>query len=308
MRRSAAVLVAAGLAVALIAVASTAAGPSPSGGRATAGRAVAATAAYEGLGAWLDVFDTDLRRDASITVASLAHNGVSTIYLETSSWSRPYDLQAPDITGAFLDTAHAVGLRVVAWYLPGFQNAALDARRSLAAIRFRSSSGGAFDGFALDIEDATVASAPLRTRRLLALVARVRAAAPRPYAIGAIVPSPFGMLLKPTYWPGFPWQRLTTFVDAFVPMAYSSYRSIGGDDVFAYTVANVALVRALAGDPAIPVHVVGGLAAAMRPADVSAFVRGAVQQEVAGASLYDAATTKAALWARLAPVTGLRTP
>ena len=308
MRRSAAVLVAACLTVALIAVASAVASPSPPGGRAAAGRMVAAAAAYDGLGAWLDVFDTDLRRNASTTVASLVDNGVSTVYLETSSWSRPYDLQAPDITGAFLDTAHAVGLRVVAWYLPGFQNAALDARRSLAAIRFRSASGGAFDGFALDIEDATVVNAPLRTRRLLALVARVRAAAPRPYALGAIVPSPFAMLLKPTYWPGFPWQRLTAYVDAFVPMAYSSYRSIGGDDVFAYTVANVALVRALAGAPAIPVHVVGGLASALKPADVSAFVRGAMQQEAAGASLYDAATTRAALWARLAPVTALRAP
>ena len=305
MRRSAAGLVTACLAAGLIAVASAGAGPARPGS-ASATRPAAATAAYDGLGAWLDVFDTDLRRNAATTVASLVHHGVSTVFLETSSWSRPYDLQTPDITGAFLDTAHAAGLRVVAWYLPGFQNTALDARRSLAATGFRSATGGSFDGFALDIEDATVASAPVRTKRLLALVARVRAAKPRPYALGAIVPSPLGMLLKPTYWPGFPWQRLAATMDAFVPMAYSSYRSIGGDDVFAYTVANVALVRALAGDPAIPVHVVGGLAASLKPADVAGFVRGAVQQEAAGASLYDAATTRAPLWARLAPIARLQ--
>ena len=271
----------------------------------TLARAYVDTTAYEGLGAWLDVFDTDLRRDATKTVARLVQRGVSTVFLETSSWSRPYDLQTPDLTGAFLDTAHAAGLRVVAWYLPGFQNAALDTRRSLAAIRFRSAGGGAFDSFALDIEDATVRDVKARTRRLLALVARVRAAAPGPYALGAIVPSPLGMLLKPDYWPGFPWQRLAATMDVFVPMAYSSYRSLGADGAFAYAVANVALVRALAGNPTVPVHVVGGLAGALTAADVAGFVRGALQQEAVGASLYDAATTRAALWPPLAPIARL---
>lgn len=271
----------------------------------TPARAYVDTTAYEGLGAWLDVFDTDLRRNASATVALLVRRGVSTVFLETSSWSRPYDLQSPDLTGVFLDTAHAAGLRVVAWYLPGFQNVALDARRSLAAIRFRSAAGGSFDSFALDIEDTTVRNVALRTSRLLALVARVRAAAPGPYALGAIVASPLGMLLKPDYWPGFPWQRLNASLDAFVPMAYSSYRSIGAGGAFAYTVANVALVRALAGNPTVPVHVVGGIASALTTADVAGFVRGALQQEVVGASLYDVATTRAALWPRLAPIVRL---
>ena len=133
----------------------------------------------------------------------------------------------------------------------------------------------------------------------------MRAAAPGPYALGAIVPSPLGMLLRPSYWPGFPWERLSASMDVFVPLAYSSYRSIGADGAFAYTVANVALVRALAGNPAIPVHVVGGLAGGLTAADVAGFVRGALQQEAVGASLYDAATTRAALWPRLAPIARL---
>ena len=294
----------AGCLVAALAAAPAGAAPTRPAAPAAA-RAYVDTTAYEGLGAWLDVFDSELRRDASATVAMLVQRGVSTVFLETSSWSRPYDLQLPDLTGAFLDTAHAAGLRVVAWYLPGFQNAALDARRSLAAIRFRSAAGGAFDSFALDIEDPTVRSASVRTGRLLALVARVRAAAPGPYALGAIVPSPLGLLLKPDYWPGFPWERLSASMDVFVPLAYSSYRSIGADGAFAYTVANVALVRALTGNPEVRVHVVGGLAGGLTAADVAGFVRGALQQEAVGASLYDAATTRAALWPHLAPIARL---
>ena len=265
-------------------------------------RPFAATAAYQGLGAWLDVFDTALRRNAAATVERFQAAGVSTVFLETSSWSRPYDVQAPELTGPFLDAAHAAGLHVVAWYLPGFQNVTLDVRRALAAVRFRSATGGAFDGLALDIEDSTVADAAARTRRLLVEVARVRAAAPRPYALGAIVPAPLGLLLRPSYWPGFPWAQLAASLDAFVPMIYSSYRTLGVDGVFGYTVANVALLRALVGDPAIPVHVVGGVASSLRVADVDGFVRAAQQQQVAGASLYDAATTRAALWPRLAPL------
>ena len=111
-----------------------------------------------------------------------------------------------------------------------------------------------------------------------------------------------GLLLRPSYWPGFPWAQLAASLDAFVPMTYSSYRTLGVDGVFGYTVANVALLRALVGDPAIPVHVVGGVASSLRVADVDGFVRAAQQQQVAGASLYDAATTRAALWPRLAPL------
>ena len=300
-RAGVAAAVAASVVVAL-ALAAGGAGAARGKGAVRGAGAVADTAAYTGLGAWLDVFDTGLRRNAAATVAGFQAAGVTTVFLETSSWTRTYDLQAPELTGPFLDAAHAAGLKVVAWYLPGFQNVTLDVRRALAAVNFSSASGGRFDGLALDIEDTTVKDAAVRTRRLLLEVARVRAAAPRPYAIGAIVPAPVAMLLRPSLWPGFPWGQLALSMDAFVPMTYSSYHRLAGDGVFGYTVANVALLRALVGDPAVPVHVVGGLASSLSIADADAFVRGAQQQQVAGASLYDAATMRAGLWPRLAPL------
>ena len=288
--------------VCLVAGAASAA-KAPAHARAAAThRADADTTAFQGLGAWLDVYDTPLRKAAAATVARFKAAGVATVFLETSKSDRTYDVQAPDLTGAFLDAAHGAGMRVVAWYLPSLENVALDARRSAAAVAFRSATGQAFDAFALDIESSAVRDPRARTKRLLALVARVRAAAPRPFTLGAIVPAPVGMLLNPTYWPGFPWLQLAAQVDAWVPMVYSTYRTLGADGVFGYTVANVALLRALAGEPVLPVHVVGGEASGLKPADAEGFVRAAAQQQVAGASLYDAATTSAVLWSRLGPV------
>ena len=47
----------------------------------------------------------------------------------------------PDRAGRFIDAAHAAGLRIVAWYLPSFLSVKTDARKALAAIRFRSANG-----------------------------------------------------------------------------------------------------------------------------------------------------------------------
>ncbi len=76
----------------------------------------------------------------------------------------PRDLQlpspAPDVDPAtvarFITAAHAAGIRVVAWYLPTFGRPRAGQSRALAAIRFRSSGGDAFDAFALDIESARI--------------------------------------------------------------------------------------------------------------------------------------------------------
>ena len=50
-------------------------------------------------------------------------------------------IRRPALVARFLEAAHAQGLAVVAWYLPGFLDVARDVRRSLAAITFRTASG-----------------------------------------------------------------------------------------------------------------------------------------------------------------------
>jgi hypothetical protein len=199
----------------------------------------------------------------------------------------------------FVDAAHADGLQIVAWYLPSFGSSGRDLRRSLAAIRFRSADGSRFDSFALDIEASVVKSVPLRNRRLLALSSRLRAAVGASYPLGAIIPSPRGMQLLPRYWPGFPYADLAETYDVFLPMGYFSYRpkDLGGP--YGYTVRNVSLIRRGTGDPAVPVHAIGGLSESSKAAQVGAFVRATRDCGVLGASMYDFSTTNAAGWKQL---------
>ena len=64
-----------------------------------------------------------------------------------------------------------------------------------------------------------------------------------------------------------------------------------------------ALVRAQAGEPAFPVHVIGGVTPRASAAEVRAFVAAAAGCGAIGASLWELEGTTAAEWAELAAVT-----
>ncbi len=262
--------------------------------------------AYAGLGTWVDIWDTAIWSAPEAAVAEMRARGVQTLYLETSNYSRTADLVRPVVLGRFVEAAHAAGIRVVAWYLPSFANVARDLRRSLAAIRFRSADGDAFDSFALDIEAGVVAPVARRTSRVVRLAGRLRTAAGDMYTLGAIIPAPRGMDLKPAYWPGFPYAELAGTFDVFLPMGYFTYRFTTAAASRAYTLKNVELLRERTGDPALAVHAVGGLAGAATTAQVRSFATAALEAGAAGASLYDYATTKPAQWRALMPLARAR--
>jgi len=254
------------------------------------------TSAYQGLGTWVDIWDGAQWAKPEAAVARMRDLGVTTLYLETSNYSQAVDLLRPAALGRFVDAAHANGLRIVAWYLPSFANVARDLRRSLAAVRFRSPKGEAFDSFALDIEAKVVPSAAKRSVRLLGLSRALRKAVGPDYPLGAIIPAPRGMDLNPKYWPGFPYEGLAKTYDVFMPMGYFTYRTKTGAATRAYTEANAELLRARAGDEGLAVHLVGGLAGSDTVATVRAFAAAAAEEGALGASLYDYATTSAAQW------------
>jgi len=254
------------------------------------------TSAYQGLGTWVDIWDGAQWAKPEAAVARMRDLGVTTLYLETSNYSQAVDLLRPAALGRFVDAAHANGLRIVAWYLPSFANVVRDLRRSLAAVRFRSPKGEAFDSFALDIEAKVVPSAAKRSVRLLGLSRALRKAVGPDYPLGAIIPAPRGMDLNPKYWPGFPYEGLAKTYDVFMPMGYFTYRTKTGAATRAYTEANAELLRARAGDEGLAVHLVGGLAGSATVAQVRAFAAAAADEGALGASLYDYATTSAAQW------------
>jgi hypothetical protein len=257
---------------------------------------------YQGLGAWLDIYNARLYRQPEPVVDDLAARGVRTLFLQTTNYRRRGPFQFPKAMGRILEAAHARGIRVVAWYLPDFADLKRDLRWSLAAIRYKSPSGQQFDSFGLDIESSEVEKYWVRTRRLIELSAQIRAAVEPDYPLAAIIPSPRGMELRPDYWPGFPFARLAGIYDVFMPMTYYSYRAHGPRAVHDYITRSVDIIRRKARRPELPIHVIGGIADGTNRAEAMAFVRAAREYGLIGASLYDYKITGPEDWEALAQI------
>jgi len=256
--------------------------------------------AYTGLGTWVDIYATSTWARPERAVTAMARDGVRTLYLQTGNYSQPVDLVRPRALGRFIDAAHAAGMRVVAWYLPSFDNPAQDARRALAAIRFRSSTGQRFDSFALDIEAGFVKPVGVRNQRLLRLSARLRAVAGSRYSLGAIVPSSVGMRRHPRYWPRFPYRPLARYYDVFLPMAYFTDAGVHGSKPSrAYLAANVRDIRIRTGNPNEPIHLIGGIAGSMGAKETAGFMHAVADCAPLGYSLYEFPITSRSAWKAL---------
>jgi hypothetical protein len=253
-----------------------------------AGADPARGAVFSGTGVWIDIWDA-YEKTPDKVVALAQQQSVSVIYVETSNAKSKLDVVNPAPLKQLVVLAHAAGIRVVPWYLPGFQKPKVDQRRLAAAMAIGGTE--AVDGIAVDIEATYVKSASLRAQRAAALVAWLRTTYPKA-AIGAITPSPVNM-----YWPIFPYDELHTSADAFLPMCYPP-RKLSAQKMYDMTVGCVTKIRDVTGDQGTPVHLVSGLAGGLSTAGLDA--RGARDAGANGFSLYDLATTKANGWAALA--------
>jgi hypothetical protein len=288
------------VAFALVAVTLSLASPLRSGAPAAE---AADASAYAGLGTWISIFATKAYTQPVPVAAAIAGRGVKTVYLETSNYSQAADIVRPQQLGPLVDALHARGLRVVAWDLPGFAKPALDLRRALAAVRFTTLSGGEFDGFALDIESTAVKRPAVRTQRVLALSQQLRTAVGPDYSLGAIIPSPRGMKIKPAYWPSFPYAQLASLYDVFLPMVYWTYSAKGPDGAYGYLAWALALLRQGVGDADVPIHLVGGTSYDSTVDEDRAFAQLVTDDaRLQGWSLYDWFGTKQAAWKALAVI------
>jgi hypothetical protein len=249
---------------------------------------------FQGMGTWVDIYDSSWSHPRA-AVTDMAARGVRTLYLETSNFNRPSAFVYRDKTATFVDAAHDDGIRIVAWYLPGFVDVNVDLRRALAAVRFRTARGNGFDAFGLDIESPEVRDPAIRSRRLLDLSARLRASA-GDYPLGAIIPSPRGMVRNATYWPDFPYANLAAVYDLFMPMTYYTWRVSGAEGARSYTAKNINIIRSEVGTDQEPVHVIGGIANDSSNAETRGFVRAVREHGIVGASFYTFPTTQAGEW------------
>lgn len=294
---SAAVIRLAVLAVLAVAIASVGAAATPAARSADA-------AVFGGLGTWVDIYDGPVYAAPERAAQRIATRGVQTVWVETANYGAKTDVVNPVQLGRFVDALHARGVRAVAWYLPGHVKPGVDLRRSLAMLSFRTATGGAFDGVALDIESTKLRNVALRSQRAVALTRQVRqAAGGTPLAV--IPFNPRGLERRPGTWPRFPWTDLAASVDAFAPMVYTGGAMKGFDATYGYVTRAVRLLRLNTGDPEVQIHVAGGVADRLGTEELSGFVA-AVEDDggTIGVSLYDWMTTPSRAWKALAQVSG----
>lgn len=248
--------------------------------------------------------------DPATAVADMQRRGVRTLYLQTSRYTCPREpicpndgpIAHPDVVGAWLEHAHAAGIRVVGWYLPGYADLRRDIQRTNAIAMFRSEAGERFDALAVDIEarEETGGGAAFNDG-IARHLAGVRRRVGDTYPIGAIVPAPRAMALRSADWAGFPWDAIGRHADVVLPMAYSSFRHDCNTNAshcpYQYARDNTVDARRLTG---LPVHTIGGIGEDMTATEVADFVRGARDANAIGGSLYDYVTTDASFWRALA--------
>lgn len=256
--------------------------------------------AYRGLGAWVDQFDfgRGWSQPPALVVDELARRGVKTLYLQTGKWNSPDDFIDPTVAQTYLQLAHAQGIKVVGWYLPGFVDVPTDVARSMAVLNFRSATGDSFDGFAPDIEERRAAGGRDRFNAGVAEYSRqLRSAAGPGIALGAITVDAKNNKRAPNTWEGFPWPQIGQYYDVIMPMAYWSVTKRqaecgNSNDVAAYMREMRSETRALMGVDR-PFHAIGGIADCITPAEVDAFVGVSKELGFIGGSLYDFQTTQA---------------
>jgi hypothetical protein len=251
---------------------------------------------FQGMGVWIDIYDEAAWDDPAAAVSDMAANGVRTLYLETSNFHRPFPFVDKAGTAAFVDAAHDQGVRIVAWYLPGFLDAATDLRRSKAAIRFRTEAGNAFDAYALDIEAPDVADPSVRSARLLDISRRLRTFAGGDYPLGGIIPSPRGMVVHRDYWPDFPYAELAAIYDVIMPMSYFTWNHPTGPSTHLYLTQNIRIIRREVGSDQVPIHVIGGIAQEANIEQTEAFVHVLRERGAVGGSYYTYTGVHGAEW------------
>jgi hypothetical protein len=267
-----------------------------------AAAAKAPVTVYRGLGTWVDMYDTSAWDNPKAVVANIARHHVRTLFLETSNYHWPTGLNRPSAMAAFIEECHRRKIHVVAWYVPGFTRPATDYARSMAAIRYRTPHGQRFDSFALDIEASLVKPASKRTVRLLRLSKKIRAAVGSGYPLGAIIPSPVGMQMHSSYWPGFPYRPLALIYNVMVPMGYYTYHGNGYANAYSDTRNNIRIIRQKTKRSTEPIHVIAGVANKSSASETRAFVRALRENGCIGGSMYDWATCDSTDWRILAYV------
>ena len=262
---------------------------------------------YRGLGAWVDRLDWTTQWSKKPvppftwqTVDQMAAAGIQTIYIQGAHWAGQGDVLEPDKLLPIINRAHELGLYVVIWYLPGFQDVNTDLRKVVSLANLE------IDGINIDIEERDVVrDVNERNRRVIQFSSALRSLLPGRFITNDIVEptvldgvsnlwtQPDGQPPKayPSYWRGaFPYRDLVPFFDLWMIQTYWTNRSAdsGWRDGYRYVTENVARLRNATGRADLPIHVIGGVGDKVKVLnDVAGFQQAAREIGSVGISFYD---------------------
>ncbi len=252
---------------------------------------------YEGVGAWVDLWDARAWRDPAATVRDLEQHGVTTLYIQTGNSKSPEGISNPDALAKFITEAHERGIYVVTWYLPNLKTDSTDLDRCIAAIDFETPDGDKADSFALDIESTAVKSYAKRNRNLLRLTKALRKHVGSKYPLGGIIPSPVGLAKQTGFWDVFPYAEVAENYDVLLPMAYYTFDAHTAKAAGAYATSSMQLLRAQPGCSDVPVHLIGGISSGSSSPQIRAFTKAARKAGSIGISQYDWVGMSPGRWA-----------
>lgn len=261
---------------------------------------------YEGLGAWVDVYDWTEALGGSTPpvgvdeIDEMADAGVQTVFLQTGHHRLPGAVAEPERLERLIERAHDRGMHVVAWYLPTLVEVGADLERLLASAELP------VDGLGVDIESVEVEDPAVRTERLLELTRSLRAELGPDRVLSAITLTAVHLdVVNPAFWPGYPWAEIGAAYDVVQPMTYWSLRTGELRSGERYADENLARIRAHVGD-GVPLHPIGGIADEVTDADIDGMLTAIERHGAIGGGLYDWATSTPEQWARMGPLRELR--
>jgi hypothetical protein len=267
---------------------------------------------FHGLGTWVDLYDygTSSGLNPSVAVPAMKSRGVRTIYIETARYTSSTAFDFYTAVGQWIEAAHANGMKIVGWYLPGYGTYLdNDVSRTVSIAKYRSPGGQGFDGLGIDIESKGQSSQPHDAwlADITTHLARSRYGATAAFPIGAIVVPPLAMQLN-TFWNGFPWASVGQYANVVLPMSYWSYRKDCATNPnhcpYQYSLQNINQSRSLTGG--LLVHLIGGVADSVTAQGVTDYMKACHDARAYGAGLYDyRTTTNASFWTILAGANSL---
>jgi hypothetical protein len=232
----------------------------------------------------------------------MANAGVQTVYIQAAHWSTPgvNDILEPEKLIPIIDRAHQLGMYVVVWYLPVWQDVNTDLRKTVAIANLD------VDGVNIDIEDRDgVRNITERTRRLIAYSAALRELLPGRQITNNIYATNY-LDGAPDYWPGasgqpksnvkwwggtFPYAGLAPYYDMWMIQNYWTDRSTdsGWKDGYRYSIDNIARLRAALGRQDVPIQLIAGVGG--KPGstvnELSGYMQAARESGSVGVSFYD---------------------